>query len=436
MRVCIVGAGPAGLSIARALRRLDIEYDQYERHSGVGGVWDIENPGSPMYESAHFITSRSMAGFFDFPMPAHLPDFPNHTQVLAYTRDFARSYELGRRIAFGVTVTDAARTRAGWTVSLDDGTRRDYDALVCATGVTWTPRMPTTAAEFDGEIRHSGTYRHAREFDGKRVLIVGLGNSAADIAADAVATAASVTISVRRGYHVIPKTLLGKPTEEIAGRGPHLPLPITRWLSATMLRLLHGDVTRYGMPAPDHRLLESHPLVNSQLLHHLQHGDITIRPEIAALQGNRVTFTDDSTTDADLILYATGYDWSIPYLPEHYFDWHDGRPDLYLNAFSRSHPNLFGVGYLEVNSSAYTLFDSISNLIANYLHDQVHRPDRAAEFDLRIAHDRPDLTGALRLLDTPRHRAYVDGHTYRRYLARVVKQAGWQDLTPGMFDPV
>ncbi|MGX1810489.1 flavin-containing monooxygenase [Nocardia sp. NPDC055321] len=433
--MCIIGAGPAGLSMARALRRFDLEYDQYERHSGVGGVWDIDNPGSPMYESAHFITSRSKAGFFDFPMPAALPDFPGHAQVLNYTRDFAASYGLESRIRFGTGVSAAVRAGDRWLVTLDDGTEREYDALICATGVTWTPRMPTPPGHFAGEIRHSSTYRHAREFDGKRVVIVGLGNSAADIAADAVATAASVRISLRRGYHLVPKTLLGRPSEEFADRGAALPLPVARWLSTTLVRLLYGDATRYGMPAPDHRLLESHPLVNSQLLHHLQHGDIALEPEITALDGDRVEFADGSTESADLILYATGYDWSIPYLPTDYFDWRDGRPDLYLNAFSRTRRNLFGVGYLEVNSSAYALFDSIANLIAHYLHDQRHNPSRAAEFDVMIAHDRPDLTGSLRLLDTARHRAYVDGRTYRRYLTRVARATGWQDLTPGMFGP-
>jgi len=262
---------------------------------------------------------------------------------------------------------------------------------------------------------------------------VGLGNSGADIACDAAASSDAAFVSVRRGYHVIPKHIFGIPSDEFAERGPKLPLKVERPVFTALLRILQGDLTRLGLPKPDHRLFESHPLLNSQLIHHLQRGDVAIRPDIARLEGNSVRFTDGTTEEVDLVLYATGYDWSIPYAERH-FSWHDGRPDLYLTAFSRKHPNLFGLGYLEVNSSAYTLFDHISNLLAQYLHDQERTPSRAAAFDRLIATDRPDLSGGIHFVDSPRHRSYVDQHAYRGYLAEVRKRIGWSDLIPGMFD--
>lgn len=158
-----------------------------------------------------------------------------------------------------------------------------------------------------------------------------------------------------------------------------------------------------------------------------------VRGDVDRLDGKVVRFVDGRTEEVDLVLYATGYDYAIPYAERH-FPWRDGRPDLYLRAFSRQHRNLFGLGYLEVNSSAYTLFDQISNLLAQYLHDQDHAPDRAAAFDRLIAADDPDLSGGIRFLGTARHATYVDARTYRNYLAKVRRRMGWQDLVPGMFD--
>jgi hypothetical protein len=432
-RVCIVGAGPAGLSLARALRRLGIPYDQYERHTDVGGIWDLENPGTPMYESAHFISSRKVSGFFDHPMPDSFPDYPSHRQILDYTRGFATTYGLRDDIRFGTEVTSSERDGDRWTVTLADGSRHTYRALVCATGTTWSPRMPTVPGHFDGEVRHSATYRDPMEFRGKRVLVVGLGNSGADIVCDAALIADASFVSVRRGYHVIPKHLFGMPSDEFAESGPSLPLRVERPVFAALLRVLQGDLTRYGLPKPDHKLFESHPLLNSQLLHHLQHGDVTVKADVAAFEGDRVRFQDGSTEDVDLVLFATGYDWSIPYVPGEYFRWRDGRPDLYLTAFSRERRNLFGISYLEVNSSAYTLFDRVNNLVAQYLYDQLHAPGRAAAFDRMVATERPDLSGGIRLLDTPRHRSYVDARAFRKELGRVADHVGWQPLRPGMF---
>lgn len=435
-RVCIVGAGPAGLSAARALKRLGIPYDQYERHSDVGGIWDLDNPGTPMYESAHFISSRKTSGFFDFPMPETFPDYPGNRQILAYTRSFADAFGLREAIQFDCPVQNIQRVGDDWEVTLGDGTTHTYAAVICATGVTWSPRTPKHPGTFTGEIRHSSTYRDASEFRGKRVLIVGLGNSGADIACDAAANADAAFVSVRRGYHVIPKHLFGIPTDELNAHGPELPVRVLRPILGAILRILQGDLAKYGLPKPDHKLLESHPLLNSQLLHHLQHGDVAIRPDIERLDGNRVRFVDGTEEEVDLILYATGYDWSIPYMDEKYFHWQDGRPDLYLSTFNRDHHNLIGLGYIEFNSSAYTIFDHISNMVAQYLHDQRHNPHRAEKFDRLIVEDRPQLSGGIHFIDSPRHRAYVDAHTYKKYLAEVRRRMGWRELTPGTFASV
>ncbi|HQJ36030.1 MAG TPA: NAD(P)-binding domain-containing protein [Rhodoglobus sp.] len=427
--VVIVGAGPAGLAAARALALRDIDYVQLERHTDVGGIWDIDNPGTPMYKSAHFISSRDKSGFYDYPMPASFADYPSRTQILDYTRAFADEFGLRQRIRFGTSVTSVTEDSGVWTVHTTDGTIQARAVIACS-GVTWDARIPDVPGTFDGEIIHSVNYRDTSQFAGKRVLIVGLGNSGADIACDAAASADTAYISTRRGYHFIPKHILGEPSDNTEW----LPIWGERLLYNIMKPIVIGDVRRWGLPKPDHKLFESHPLLNTQLLHYLQHGDITAKPGIERFDGPDVVFTDGSRAQIDLVVFATGYDMSIPYVPDDYVDWKSHRPDLYLNVFSRRKDDLFGVSYIEVNSSAYTLFDHIANLIAQYLVDERDRPQAAERFRKLVQHDRPDLSGGIHFVATDRHATYVEVRAFRKQLRRIARLLGWSTLAPGMFD--
>ena len=291
-KVCLIGAGPAGLAAARHLKQRGIRYDQLERHSDVGGIWDIENPGTPMYKSAHFISSRHTAGYYGFPMPEHYPDYPGHRLVLEYTRQFATAYGLYDRIEFNQSVERVEKVDASWRVTLANGESRNYSHVICASGHTWRPNWPSYEGEFFGEIIHSVDYRNADRFKGKRVLVVGAGNSACDIACDAAQTADAAFISMRRGYHFIPKHIHGEPTDVFVAKSQWLPFEPRRWFFERILKRINGDLTSLGLPAPDHRLLESHPIINSQLIHYLHHGDITVCRDIDRLDGEGVVFKD------------------------------------------------------------------------------------------------------------------------------------------------
>ena len=420
---CIIGAGPAGLAVARALGARGIAYRHFERHDGVGGIWDIDAPGTPMYESAHFISSRTVSGFSGFPMPGDFPDYPGHRQILTYLRAFADAYGLTERIEFGAEVRRVARSGDVWTVELSDGSTSQHGSVIVCTGTQWHPLTPELPGDFSGEVRHSSAYRSAAEFAGKRVLVVGGGNSACDIACDAARSAASASISLRRGYWFIPKHVFGLPSDIVGGAGSFLPKPVERAILQPLLRLLTGDPRRLGLQRPDHKLFETHPIVNSLLLHHLQHGDIRARPGIRTTSGRTVEYTDGTHENVDLILLATGFQHRVPVAQELFGDVQ--HPDLYLNCCSRDHAGLYGVGFIETNSGAYGLFDRQAHLIAGYLDDQRRRPQVARGFAQRIRRDRPDLSGGLRFDRSPRHRGYVDSDAYVRYIERVAHQLGW-----------
>lgn len=421
--VCIIGAGPAGLAAARALRERGVSYVHLERNSGVGGLWDIEAPGGPMYESAHFISSKTKSGFSGYPMPDSFPDYPSHRNVLAYLRDFADAYGLTDQIEFRAGVAEVRRVGSTWAVIRTDGTKTEHESVIVCTGSQWHPFTPGIHGDFTGEVRHTVTYRRPDEFAGRRVLIVGGGNSGCDIACDAARTAEYAAISMRRGYWFIPKHVFGRPSDVIGGKGSFLPKPVERGILQPLLKLLTGDPTRLGLQKPDHRLFETHPVLNSQLFHYLQHGDITARPGIDHADGHTITFTDGTSDEFDLVMMATGYRHRVP-VAQQYFG-NEQHPDLYLSCISREYPGLYGIGFTETNSGAYQLFDRQAHLIASYLQDQVQNPQRARAFAARFRTDRPDLSGGLRFDSSPRHAGYVDSDAYVHAIEKIAKNVRW-----------
>ena len=432
-RYCLIGAGPAGLVTARALVAEGVPFDWYERNPDVGGIWDIAHDGSPMYESAHFISSRFVSGFAGYPMPAHYPDYPTWEQVRDYTRAFARDHGLYDHVTLGTPVRSAVPVGDGrWDVRVGNARKpKQYAGVIAAPGVTWHARLPEWKGRkgFRGEIRHSNSYVEPGELRGKRVLIVGAGNSGVDIACDAARSADAAFLSVRRGYRFIPKHIAGVPTDAlITGtlmppRGVAIPSDPGR-----LVDMIVGDLTRFGLPKPDHALLETHPIMNTQVLHHFAHGDLRAKPDVAELTRDGVVFTDGTTEKIDLILAATGYDYRLPFLDDALLTWRQGRPDLYLNIFSREHDGLSVIGFIEFASAAYSRFDEMAQLAVLDIVAHASGGDLLRTWSALKRDDHPDLRGGHHYVDSPRHAAYVDAETYDAYVTDLRDRLGWGDL--------
>lgn len=419
--VAVVGGGPAGLTMARRLAQTNASFRVFERNSDVGGIWDIDAPGSPMYESAHFISSRTLSGFPDFPMPDDYPDYPDHRQLLAYIRSFADAFDLRKHISFDTAIERAVLSNDGnWELQLAGGDTVQARYLVCANGVTWVPNEVTWPGQFNGEMRHSMTYRSPEEFKGKRVLIIGAGNSGVDIACDASFAADQAFLSVRRGYHFVPKHIMGKPADVFASEGPKLPHKVTQRIFGGLLRVINGDLRRYGLPKPDHKILDSHPIMNTQILHYLSHGDCIAKGDVERFDDDDVVFVDGSREQVDLVITATGYKHASPFLADDVLQTKGGRPDLYLGMFARNHPNLAALGFIELASAAYATFDLMAELIVadatnSGAHQQLSK-NKQSHF--------PDLTGGHRYIDSERHANYLDADTFLATLKEVKSQIG------------
>lgn len=436
-RLCIVGAGPHGLIAARAMKRNYIDFEILERHCDVGGLWDASNAGTPLYQSCHFISSANSSAYPDYPMPDHFPDYPSHHHILDYIRRFAKDFGLYPNIRFNAEVVCAEPVGDGrWDVTLNNGEVRRYAALVCCPGSNWHPRMPELEGEFDGEIIHSVQYNDASQFAGKRVLIIGLGNSGADIACDAAPNAAATFVSVRRGYHFVPKHIFGVPLLDfLHGAGHELVPPAMQGLDLPeMVRVITGDPTRFGFPVPDHQLLESHPLVNTQLLHYLAHGDAHVKGAISQLSGKHVHFADGSIEEIDLIVCATGYDHKIPFIDEDLLDWVDGRPQLYLTVFHDKHPTLFVFGLLEAGGAPYQQMDDLANFIANYLKDRTDSPARAAKWEALVRSGPIDLKAGMNYVQSARTANYVNIAALIGAIEHLKTETGWETAPPGGYD--
>jgi dimethylaniline monooxygenase (N-oxide forming) len=427
-RACIVGAGSSGITAAKALADRGIPFDCFERSDKVGGNWVFGNRNgmSSSYSTLHINTSRERMEYADYPMPASYPDFPRHDQIARYFDDYVEHFGLRERITFNTGVEHARPCAdGGWEVTIaGEGARmgegggnggdgggnggdgggnggdgggnggdgggnggdgrgrgeggsgglpggrevRHYDALLVANGHHWNPRWPEPPipGSFDGEQIHAHNYKEPSQLAGRRVVVVGMGNSAMDIAVDASYHALSTTLVARRGVHVVPKYILGRPLD--AGVRPSR-MPFTWLLRGMQLvtRVTVGPMDRYGLPRPDHRLGQAHPTVSSRILDRLAHGAIAVKPEIAELAGERVRYADGSEEPADLIVYCTGYKIAFPFLDEQLISAPENRLVLYKRVFSPEQPGLCFIGFVQPWGAIMPIAEQQSRLVAEHL---------------------------------------------------------------------
>ncbi|MET9264583.1 NAD(P)-binding domain-containing protein [Amycolatopsis sp. NPDC004079] len=419
-RVCVVGAGSSGIAAVKVLAERGVEVDCYELSDRVGGnwVWGNRNGVSAAYRSLHINTSRQRMEFSDFPMPAHLPDFARHDQIADYFAAYVEHFGFGDRIRFGTGVTHIEPKPDGsFAVTLSTGDTERYDAVLVANGHHWDPRLPEPmfpgAEGFRGEIMHSHSYTEEAQLAGRRVVVVGMGNSAMDIAVDASYHAAETYLSARRGVHVIPKYVWGKPYDRIAGK-EWLPSAL-RWpVARRLMAAATGPMTRYGLPAPDHKFAQAHPTMSSRILDRLAHGAITPVPNIERFDGDDVVFTDGRRVAADLVVFCTGYKISFPFFDRDFLDPSgDNEIRLYRRVFHPGIPGLYFVGLVQPLGAIMPIAERQALLIADHLQGRYHLPG-AAEIEREIDTHRRRISR--RYVASKRHTIQVDYDDYMRDL--------------------
>ncbi len=410
-KVAIIGGGPTGIGVARELVEGGIEVDIYESESDFGGVWNGDAASGRTYRSLHLISPRFNTQVADFPMPEEFPHYPDHRQMLAYVRSYARAFGLYERTHFNAPVTRLTPEGLGWRLSSGAGHDAFYPLVVVCNGLQRVPRFPDMAGKgrFEGHTLHACDYKTSDQLRDQRVLVVGGGNSGCDIAVDVIRTAQTVHHSTRRGYYYQPKFIDGKPTPQwMMELGNKFPTKAeTLAYIQEVFRFAGFDGADYGLPRPDYPLDGAHPVMNSLLLYHIGHGDIAPRPDVSGFEGRRVLFDDGSSGEFDVILYATGYRRDFPFLADDLLEWSGGIPDLFLHSTPRNHDNLLFMGFI---TAAGGLGDGLKTqglFVRNYARALSGRTAGLDRFLAAKKSDKPDL-GQGYFIDSYRHQWEAD----------------------------
>lgn len=428
--ICVVGAGSSGIAAIKVLREHGLDVVCYEAGSGIGGNWRFRNDNrmSASYQSLHINTSKEKMAYSDFPMPDSFPDYPHHSQIIDYFEDYVDHFDFRDLIHFRTAVRAIEPTDDGrWRVTVapagdsDDGpsaesSSRVFRAVLVANGHHWHPRLPDFPGTFDGETMHSHAYETAEQVADRRVLVVGIGNSAVDIASEAARVARATFLSTRRGAHILPKYAFGRPIDHYTTPlGSRLPVWLQRLGFELVLGISRGPQARYGVPAPKHHLLAAHPTISADLLNLVGHGKIRMKPNLERLDGDGVVFVDGTRETVDLIVWCTGYKIRFPFLDREILDPQGNRVRLFRHVVHPERPGLYFIGLVQPLGAIMPLAEAQSEWVARLLTGAAELPDRGT-MEREIERDRRSLRR--RYVTSDRHTIQVDFYPYLHQIQR------------------
>jgi cation diffusion facilitator CzcD-associated flavoprotein CzcO len=421
-RICVIGAGSSGLVSMKALKDAGLAFDCYEASDRLGGLWAFEEQSrGGAYRSLHINTSRDRMQWADYPMPRDYPDYPHHTLIRRYFEQYAEAFGLRDLVTFGTRVERVDDVGVGLRVSLSSGKSELYRGVVVANGHHWDASYPSPAfpGEFTGVTLHSRDYRSPTEphdLRGKRVVVLGFGNSACDIACELSSSGAErVFLATRRGAWVLPKYVFGRPLDQLGATPSFLPRRLRQIWAEFLYRLVIGRLEDYGLPKPDHRLGGAHPTLSSELLPLLRAEAVSPKPNLRRFAGSEVVFEDGSTELVDAIVYATGYKVTFPFFDPDYVSAPDNRLPLYHRVFHPEHPRLAFIGLAQPLGAIMPIAEAQAKLVADYFAGRYQLPTRS-EIDAELAN--AEATLKQRFVASRRHTMQVDFDEYMASIAR------------------
>jgi len=408
MKACIIGAGSSGIVCVNAFKKRGVEFDCFEKGSGIGGLWRFQNDNgtSSAYRSLHINTSKRMMEFSDYPFPDYMAEYPSHAEILQYFEQYCELNDLYPHITFNTEVISAQRKEeGGWKVHIKSGDgqeeHKEYDHVVVATGHHWDPRTIDLPGDFSGETFHAHHYidiNNPVETDDKTVVVMGSGNSAMDISCELGQAfregrgPKKVYLSQRSGVWIVPK-VMGNTAQDVSMRHPmKRPGKVEQFLrdhvkpsllykalnrvSQTWIRFVVGDPERFGLKQPKEMFGMRHPTVSQDIHARLVHGDITPIGDIKKVEGKKVTFEDGTEVEADVIVQCTGYNITFPFLDNTLIEAKDNDISLFQRIFVPRYPDLSFLGLVQTLCAIMPISELQAHFIADYLNGNYKLPSQ------------------------------------------------------------
>ena len=421
-KIAVIGTGPSGITALKNLLDQGLDAVAFDRNEEVGGNWiySEKESHSSVFETTHIISSKTLSQYEDFPFDEFDPetaDYPSHEVLRNYFQAYARKFNLYPFIQFGTMVKECKWIdELHWEVTTEkDGIEKteQFTHLVVANGHHWKPRFPEYPGEFTGEFLHSHHFKKAAPFAGKRVLVIGGGNSACDVAVETSRVSASTSISWRRGYRIVPKFFFGKPSDKVAEQTKWLPVKVRGFFNQLLLKVMLGDNKAYGLRPITEPFGATHPTINDELLHKIRHGKVKPRLDIKRFEGKKVIFEDGKTEEYDSVIACTGYWLTHPFFDKNFIDYSSGPVPLYLKMFHPKITNLYFIGMFQPLGCIWPGAELQSKLMAQELIGKWKRPKNIESLCEREVTD-PHY----KQVNTPRHTITVDFHLFVKDLKK------------------
>ncbi len=422
-RFAVIGAGAAGLCAAKHLLAHGMRVTIFEVGSKIGGLWVYDNDSglSSAYRSLHINSEARVSSYNDFPFPEDGPLYPDHAEMQRYFRAYADRFGLTQLIRFNSRVVAIEPEAGGHRVRVEDGTSESFDGVIVATGHQSAPRHPAEISQFAGEYLHAHSYRVPEPFAGKRVLVLGPGNSGVDIAADICTATARTVLCARSPVLIMPRMMFGVPNSRtlVKLEKPFVPWAVRIWVRTQLTRMFHGTMEQWGFRTPKTR---THPISHPTLISHIAWKRIGVKPGISSIKGQEVHFVDGTAETFDVIIAATGYTTEFPFLPKGTSPVSGTRLDLYQRVVHPPLPGIYFIGFFDVSGgSNIRMMDDQAEYIAGIESGAVKLPSKE-EMLKSIAADH--AWASKQFPDSPRYGLELDPRRYRKRLAQEYRRSG------------
>ena len=425
-KIAVIGAGPSGITAIKNFADLGFEVTAFERCQGVGGNWRFNDPSghSSVFETTHIISSKYTSFYEDFPLPEAASDYPSHIELLDYFNNYTDHFDIRKLIKFETEVLNCNQLDDDtWEVEWKDSNTEQkhlniFDGLVVCNGHHHKPRYPEYPGDFSGELIHSHEFKSAKPFKDKRVLVIGGGNSACDVAVETARVSASTSISWRRGYYLIPKFMYGLPVDLYALKNRWMPTFLRESYTKMMLEIFQGKNEDIGLQKPAQNLFGTHPTVNSELYYAVRHGKVTPHVEIEKYDGNTVHFKNGKTGEYDVIIACTGFKIKHDFFKKSFINYEEGKTPLLHKMIPADIKNLYFIGLFQPLGCIWPGAELQSKLAAKHLSGQ-WSPNKPIKELIEKELTNPDV----KQIDTPRHTITVDDYSFRARLKKELKRA-------------